>query len=310
MNNNNFDWKTYINNYKDLRNSGINTYESAINHWNLYGKKEGRTYETIYKHNLSLIAIFKNESHILKEWIEHYIKEGVDKFYLIDNDSEDNYIDILKPYVDKNIVDIIVDTNKHVQNELYNKYFLEKIKTDKWVIVCDLDEFIYSRNGYNKISDYLDTIPENINQVYTLWKMFGSNGHIDQPDSVIKSFTKRFEYKNKKTTPVKTISRGKCIVKIDLHLSKCDGIHIICSDNIKINNNNKTQITSEDILSNCNLHLNHYAIQSLKWFIKVKMTRGAADNPKNKNIRNLTYFKNYDHNHITDDELVNKIYLL
>ena len=44
------------------------------------------------KYNLSLIAIFKNESHILKEWIEHYINEGVDKFYLIDNGSTDNYI--------------------------------------------------------------------------------------------------------------------------------------------------------------------------------------------------------------------------
>jgi hypothetical protein len=264
--------------------------------------------ETTYKHNLSLIAIFKNESHILKEWIEHYINEGVDNFYLIDNDSEDNYIDILKPYVDKNIVDIIVDTKKHAQNELYNKYFLEKIKTDKWVIVCDLDEFIYSRNGYNKISDYLDTIPENINQVYTCWKMFGSNGHIDQPDSVIKSFTKRLEYKNENITPVKTISRGKCVVKIDLHLSNCGGKHIIRSDNLKINNNSKKQNTSENILSNCNLHLNHYAIQSLNWFKKIKMTRGAADNQKNN--RNLTYFKNYDHNHITDDELFNKIYLL
>jgi hypothetical protein len=185
---------------------------------------------------------------------------------------------------------------------------LEKIKTDKWVIVCDLDEFIYSRNGYNKISDYLDTIPENINQVYTCWKMFGSNGHIDQPDSVIKSFTKRLEYKNENITPVKTISRGKCVVKIDLHLSNCGGKHIIRSDNLKINNNSKKQNTSENILSNCNLHLNHYAIQSLNWFKKIKMTRGAADNQKNN--RNLTYFKNYDHNHITDDELFNKIYLL
>ena len=30
---------------------------------------------------LCLIAIFKNESHVLKEWLDHYIKQGVDKFF-------------------------------------------------------------------------------------------------------------------------------------------------------------------------------------------------------------------------------------
>ena len=29
---------------------------------------------------LTIMAIFKNESHIFEEWIEHYIKEGVELF--------------------------------------------------------------------------------------------------------------------------------------------------------------------------------------------------------------------------------------
>ena len=33
-----------------------------------------------------IVAIFKNESHILEEWIQHYIKEGVQHFYLINNE--------------------------------------------------------------------------------------------------------------------------------------------------------------------------------------------------------------------------------
>ena len=39
---------------------------------------------------LSIVAIFKNESWILKEWIEHYLNQGVDHFFLIDNGSTDN----------------------------------------------------------------------------------------------------------------------------------------------------------------------------------------------------------------------------
>ena len=39
-----FDWKTYVNNYEDLRNSEINTREKAWNHWIIHGKLEGITY--------------------------------------------------------------------------------------------------------------------------------------------------------------------------------------------------------------------------------------------------------------------------
>ena len=38
-----FNWKQYINNYKDLRHS-INSKEKAWQHWNFYGRHEGRSY--------------------------------------------------------------------------------------------------------------------------------------------------------------------------------------------------------------------------------------------------------------------------
>ena len=45
INNNNFNWEDYVNNYEDLKKANINTYESALEHWNNHGKKEGRTYK-------------------------------------------------------------------------------------------------------------------------------------------------------------------------------------------------------------------------------------------------------------------------
>ena len=32
----------------------------------------------------------------MKEWLEHYINEGVEHFYLIDNGSDDEYMKILE----------------------------------------------------------------------------------------------------------------------------------------------------------------------------------------------------------------------
>lgn len=52
-------------------------------------------------------AIFKNESHILKEWIEHYFYHGVEHIYLINDNSTDNFLNILEPYIKKKKINII-----------------------------------------------------------------------------------------------------------------------------------------------------------------------------------------------------------
>ena len=49
-------------------------------------------------YRISVIAMFKNESMIIKDWIEHYLREGVEHFYLIDNGSTDYYYEKIKMY--------------------------------------------------------------------------------------------------------------------------------------------------------------------------------------------------------------------
>ena len=69
---------------------------------------------------------------------------------------------------------------------------------------------------------------------------------------------------------------------------------------------------NEDELVKHKLHLNHYAIQSLEWFMKVKMTRGCVLWPQNESgVRTLKYFKEYDKNSgYSDIILANKKYNL
>ena len=51
----------------------------------------------IYK--LSVGALFKNESHSIKEWIKHYLYHGVEHFYLIDDGSTDNYLEEIQEFI-------------------------------------------------------------------------------------------------------------------------------------------------------------------------------------------------------------------
>lgn len=50
-----------------------------------------------------MCRIFKDEAPYLEEWIEYHRLVGVDRFYLYDNNSSDDYMDRIRRYVDEGI---------------------------------------------------------------------------------------------------------------------------------------------------------------------------------------------------------------
>ena len=226
------------------------------------------------KVKLSLLSQMKNETMNLKVWIEHYLWQGVEKIYLIDNGSTDEPLKILQPYINKGIVFYVSLPEKHKQAEHYRKVIKDEdlINKTEWLIICDLDEFFY---GYpNKLSDTLNEYKE-YDLILSNWLMFGSDGLIDHPADIRKSIVWR---------ETKLHELGKYIFKP----SKLQNIDEIDVHHIN-NMNNK-------IIVNDKIKLNHYPIQSLEFFTKVKMTRGDVHRAEMDNIRDMKYFKNYNEN--------------
>jgi hypothetical protein len=213
----------------------------------------------MYKYELSILAMFKNESWIIKEWIDHYIMEGVDHFYLIDNGSTDDYEDKIKDYIDK--ISLVKDPTRMpygTQSFLYQKIFFDKIKKEtKWIITCDIDEYIYARNGYRNIMDVLNRLPSIVETIWIPWKVFGSNGHIQHPYGIINSFSKRSNIPDKFLGHGKSIFQTKNLVNFG-----CCGHYVEIKNNSRIHTPNGDNYYTFDITEeNClkfNLHLNHY----------------------------------------------------
>ena len=94
---------------------------------------------------LAILTCFKNEGHILKEWIEHYKFRGVDHIYMINDFSTDNYQDILKSYINDGYITLynsqLVTNQPGRQPKLYERYFSNIIQESEWFFVLDLDEF-------------------------------------------------------------------------------------------------------------------------------------------------------------------------
>ena len=151
---------------------------------------------------IAILTCFKNESHILQEWIEHYKNRGIEHIYMINDFSTDNYLEEIKFYIDIGFVTLfksdIVTEKTGRQIILYNKYFTDIVKSlkHKWFFVLDMDEFLYSPNeiNLNKVLEKYD----DYSQLHIGWHNFGRNSHIEQPDNVVYNFTKRDIYDESK----------------------------------------------------------------------------------------------------------------
>ena len=143
-----------------------------------------------YKFFLTCSIIIKNEQTYIQEWIEHYLYQGVQHFFIIDNGSTDNTLQILKKY---NNITIFHDTRKYPdkQPNMYTDNILPYIKKYvKWNILVDADELIFANHNVT-IVDYLKTIPDEIHQIYVIWKMFFGK---DNNNTKMTNITTRFNY--------------------------------------------------------------------------------------------------------------------
>lgn len=245
-------------------------------------------------YNVIICSVFKNESHILDEWIKHYLCRGVDHIYLVNDFSTDNYLPILEKYKDHITCynnDIVTrDVGRQIM--IYEKYFRPILSNSKWVSIIDLDEFLYSP-AEKSFKDILEKY-KDYSQIRIDWLHFGSSGHIQQPDSVVKNFTRRSILdKTKSYYSYKNIFRSEALLSFNVHLNTVSGQTCMID-----------YIEGEMV----DLVINHYPIQSLDFFMKVKAIRGDVNNWfDNEGLkRDRAYFDRYDINNIEDLRLYNQ----
>jgi hypothetical protein len=152
---------------------------------------------------VAVISQFRDEARYLKEWIEFHLLVGVDKFYLTNHLSKDNYLEVLQPYVDKGIVkitDLLIETNNG-ENSYDNEVSLVthsmviannhvKGADADWIIHLNVDEFLYPTTD-NNLKDALSKYMPNIGQVGVNWRLMGnSNYTLGEGELIVDKLTK------------------------------------------------------------------------------------------------------------------------
>lgn len=227
------------------------------------------------KYYLSIASIFKNETWGMKEWLDHYFFHGIDHIYLVNDFSEDDYLNILQPYINDGVVTLFQnDISKMYvgrQVDINNKFFKPILKESQWVANVDLDEYLYSpkeidlKNIFSKYENYACVVAN--------WVWFNSNGHLKQPPSIVKYFTKRCEYYDgvylnppTRSTEWVKFDAPKVIVNSSFDIFSFEIHHANVSGEI-INLSYPNNYNDPELL------INHYQIQSKEYWSEIKMKR-------------------------------------
>lgn len=261
-----------------------------INAWKL--KRQIKHHTAQPRHYLSVVAIAKNEGPYFKEWLDWHISQGVEKFYIYDNESTDGTRQVLQPYIDKGIVEYVYFPGYRRQLAAYDDWFRKHRYDTRWIAVIDLDEFIVMQGGEN-ILQYLKNM-EEYPVVEINWLCYGSSGQKQRtPGGVMERFKRHSlpdHYLNKHVKsiadPRRVYGMIGCheVARINGKAADSDGrpVKISWRDRQPIHNKIK---------------INHYAVRSYEEFIE-KKGRGRASG----RARQLEdeYFNRYDLNDIED----------
>jgi hypothetical protein len=213
------------------------------------------TDESVY---LAIGAIYRDEAPYLREWIEFHRLVGVERFFLYDNMSEDDHVEMLAPYLDAGTVTLRRWDLFPGQNQSYD-HCLEAHRDDaRWIAFVDLDEFLFSPTGR--------PLPEILREfepwpgVGANWATFGDSGHLTKPPGlVIENYLHRSD-DYRRNCPIKSIVDPKRTLR-------CGGNphFFLYEDSALAVDENKQPITAQDhteAISFDLLRVNHYVTKS------------------------------------------------
>jgi len=258
------------------------------------------------KYYFCICAIFKNEAPYLKEWIEYHKMLGVDHIWLYNNNSTDNFADVLEEYVKEGYVSLKNWEQQYAQAAAYNDCYLQHGNETMWLCFLDLDEFICPKYETD-VKAFLKRY-EGYPAVCFYWQMFGTGGQI-KPDSsklVIEQYTNAWDSLygvSKYALCTQPMFRP---TKVEIHYIFCRVRLFGITLKIPMITEWKHFVFFSQICKaprSNTIQLNHYWSKSFSEYSS-KMKRVSAAREENTNIRRTPAFFYFHENHNITNNMV------
>jgi hypothetical protein len=256
-------------------------------------------------HYLSLACIVKDEDHAIEEWVAFHLSVGVEFLVVVDNGPSEALPDILAPYRQAGVVELVTFTARgEQQQQAYERVIKKMAGKTRWLGFIDIDEFLFP--------SIADSLPEVLTEfddyagVSVNWVSFGSSGHDKSPEGfVIENFTERGPLNH--VTPWPRLRQHhlpedhpeaylpmNCHVKTVLDPSKVKNFRtahhfsFLPGEVCVTENGEKISSPVSDFVSVEKLRINHYWTKSLEDLRKkIEKGRVASDSRKNPSKNSL-----------------------
>lgn len=256
------------------------------------------------REGLALVLIAKNEAPYIEEWINYHHKNGVSHFIIFDNDSTDNFHEVLKPYIESGLVSYHEIHGRARQFDAYTKAIVNYGDKFKYMGFIDADEFLLLRksagdiNLYEFIDNFMKEHPK-AGGIIVNWCIFGSSGYETKPEGgLLENFIMRAKDDCEIHRSFKTI---------------CDPVKAICFRHVHYP---LYRIGYQELYENGNLsnpvypeihfdkiRLNHYITKSHQEYIRRVQKGPTPDGFGPKQNR----FDLLDRNEIKDTEILLRV---
>lgn len=267
-------------------------------------------------YEFAIATLFRNSAPYLKEWIEYHKLAGVDHFYLYDNGSSDDFLEILSPYIEEGLVELFdYSPAEDVNFDLAcgHRPYQQKANIDacirasgkaRWLALIDLDEFIVPMNN--------ETLPECMNThfsdaaaVQVSWRCFGtSKKTIPFYEPALFELTKCSLKFHPRNAIVKPIIRPECVKspRVDHSVNLKEGYLYFNGNGEKVEYDQHGHFVQTYHLDKF-LRINHYCLRDdyYFWNVRMKITAkrwGGEDTC-------LEHYENF--NRINDYRIINYI---
>ena len=139
---------------------------------------------------LGLVVRCANEPYV-REFVTYYLNEGVNEIHILDDKSEDSIykgVELPNVFIHKNYrLDLI-------PNQRYNAYYPTIQHKFKWLIVCDMDEFITTKRTQGTIKQELETTFKDCDCIKIPWVMMSCGSIQKNPPSLLQTNIQRWNH--------------------------------------------------------------------------------------------------------------------